>query len=186
MPVLVAALPAVARRYGLCMPPSVWRCWRCVEDRSGPDSGMAPTEALKSPQCWAIVVVGTSSRGPHAGAAASAGFACLTHADRVAAECSFRVMGAAAGTRTECSFRVIPALRCLRVLPCVAPWLGCSFGAASHLAWGLREPFGEVPRRVPHAMLGMRNVRGRVVNFRVERMGWPIWLRRRCWRFVRG
>jgi hypothetical protein len=38
-------------------------------------------------------------------------------------------------------------------------------GAASHLACGLREPCGEVPRRVPHATFGMRNVHGWVVNF---------------------
>jgi hypothetical protein len=38
---------------------------------------------------------------------------------------------------------------------------------------GLREPLGGVLRRVEHATLAMRNVRGRVVKFGVDRMGWP-------------
>jgi hypothetical protein len=66
-----------------------------------------------------------------------------------------------AATPTECSFRVIQALGCLRVPTMRGTALLMSFGAASHIALGLRESIGEVPHGVPQTTWGTRNVRGR-------------------------
>ena len=81
--------------------------------------------------------------------------------------------------------RVISALG-VCVLPCVTPRLGLVVRGRESSCPGGARALWRVPRLVPHAMLSMRSVRGWVVNFRGERTGWPIWLRKRCWRFVRG